>query len=163
MKLINGVPAYKRLGNNALKNFDMLNSIESPPEKNGFALRTVVLNKNKETIEIKKGKHLENSLPIANLKGIIMSNHSRALVKYFMTGEKPSLFSVPEAEDLVKCKVIPIQVMLIKGAVDLIMPNFESYMVFTEAYESIVKSKNNIKPIIKYLENNGKLLEKIKK
>lgn len=138
----------------------MLNSIESPPEKNGYALRKVVLNRFKETIEIRKGRYVENSLPITDFKGIIMSNHSKALVKYFITGEKPSFFCVPEADQLIKCKVIPLQLMLNKGSVDLIMPNFENYLDFKESYESILKIKNNIKPYIKYLELNGKLSNK---
>jgi hypothetical protein len=135
----------------------MLKAQEFPPEKSGFGIRTCCLNILKEQIEIKKGKHVENYIPISQLKGIILSNHARALIKYMITGNQPSLFGVPESDTLIKCKVVPIQLMLLKGAVDLIMPNFETYVNFTEAYEELLRIKNKIKPIVDYLKNKGEI------
>lgn len=135
----------------------MLTSVEFPPEKTGYAMRVCNLNVKKEQIEIRRNKHVENVFPLQQLKGIILSNHARALIKYLSTSEKPSLFCVPEVEKLIKCQVIPVQVMLIKGSVDLIMPSFDSYLRFSEAYDEIVKMKSNIKSVVRYLEANAKI------
>lgn len=135
----------------------MLNSIEAPPEKTGHAFRTIVLNYKKDSIEIRKDRYIENTISLKNLKGIILSNNARALIKYLTTSEKPSQFSVPESDKLLTCKFIPVQIMLEKGSLDLIMPNIETYIEFAEAYEEIIRSKKNVKPILKYLQKAGRI------
>ena len=157
LKLIKGMKVYKKMGESSKFYFNMLTSVEFPPESTGFVLRDCSINVREEQIEIRKGKLVENKLPFKNLKGMILSNHSRALIKYIKTGVKPSLFCVPEADKLIECKYVPIQIMLEKSSVDLIMPDYESFADFSEAYEELMKIKSKAKRIIKYLENTGKI------
>ena len=131
----------------------MLTANEFPPEKTGYVLRDLVINVHEEQIEIKKDRLVENKLKFKNLKGMILSNHSRALINYIKTGVKPSLFCCPEVENLINCKYVPVQIMLEKSSVDLIMPNYEIFVDFTEAYEELMKLKTKTKRIIKYLED----------
>lgn len=156
LKLIKGIEVYKKVGESSKLHFDMLNSIECPPEKCGFVLRDCLINVRKEQIEIKKGKLVENKLTFDKLKGMILSNHSRALIKYLKTGVKPSLFCVPEADKLIECRYVPIQIMLEKSSVDLILPNYGSFVDFVEAYEELLKLKTKAKRIIRYLEESKK-------
>lgn len=155
-KLIRGLKVYKQLGKSS-KYFDMLNSINLPPEKAGYVLRELNINVRNEQIEIKKGKHLEHKIPFDKLKGMILSNQSRALIKYLKTGVKPSLFCIPQVENLIECRYVPVQIMLEKSSVDLILPNYETFVEFSEGYEELLKLKNKVKRIIRYLEKEGKI------
>ena len=161
LKLIWGLKVYKKLGENSKHHFNMLNANEFPPEKTGFQLRDIIINVREEQIEIVKNRLVENKLKFKDLKGMILSNHSRALINYIKTGVKPSLFCCPEVENLITCKYVPVQIMLEKGSVDLIMPNYEVFVDFTEAYEELLKLKTKTKRIIKYLDEK-KLLRQSK-
>lgn len=149
-RLINGIQIYKKL-NISNKYFDMLNSDLSPPEKSGFGKRTLILNLNSEQLEIRKGKHIENSVHISKLKGMILSNNTKELIKYYVSGKIPSTFAVPEAEKLIKCKYIPLQLTLNEGSIEIISQNYEEYKILLEAYEELIQIKKNYRSIFKKL------------
>lgn len=148
--LINGIQIYKKLSISN-KYFDMLNSDILPPEKSGFGKRTLILNLNSEQLEIRKGKHIENSVHISKLKGMILSNITKELIKYYVSGKTPSTFAVPEADKLIKCKYIPLQLTLNEGSIEIISQNYEEYKILIEAYEELIQIKKNYRSIFKAL------------
>lgn len=157
MTLINGLIIYKKVGKSSKHFFDMLNSEKSPPEKCGYVLRQCLINVRTENIEIKRNNLLEHRISFKDLKGMMLSNYAKALIRYIKSGEKPSLFCCAEPEKLIRCKFIPIQLILDNATVEFIMPSYQTFISFYEAYEELLKLKNKAKRILRYLEKSGKI------
>ena len=140
---MNGVVLFKKFNNNSMTNktFDPLKSNEYSPEQCGYALRVFKINVNEETIETKNKKHIEQKIIIKNLKGILLPESSKAILK-----SKKNITRKPNQElnKLVNNDYIPFTFMFSDGCLDLIAPNYQIYKTFEDGVDECIKNKKNL-------------------
>ncbi len=151
---MNGVTFYKKFNNNTLggKIFDPLNSKENPPEACGFALRNFKINPVEEIIEVRnpKNRHIELKINLSLLKGVIISNTTKNLIK-----NKKSTSTRPNQEVnklMANTDYIPFILTHTDGKIDLISQNYQGFYIFESALEQILKNKKNLSSILKNFE-----------
>jgi len=137
------------------KTFDPANANENPPEACGYALRIFKINTTEETLEIRyqKNKIVEFKINLAQLKGIIISNSSKNIVKH-----KKNSVNKPN-QDISKLitsiDYIPFVLTYTDGKIDLIAPGYQSFTVLESALEEILKNKKKLCGILKNFDINN--------
>ena len=131
--------------------FDPQKSHENPPENCGYAMRIFKLNTNDLLLEIKhfKTKHIENKISLSSIKGILLSNTAKAMLKSHNNSLKQSL-EIIKNNSLVEN--IPFSLLVDDGMLDLVSPSFSAFLTFQKAIEEICHKKKNYSLIFKYLE-----------
>lgn len=145
-----GINLYKKFNKNSLttKVFDPSKSTEYPPESCGYALRNFKLNHIELLMEIKntKSKHIENKIPLLSIKGILLSSSAKNILKNYKNNNKDTLKIASNNE------LIPFNLLIEEGMLDLIAPNYQNFVGFQKAIEELLSRKKNIIGIFKYLE-----------
>jgi hypothetical protein len=133
------------------KIFDPHKSQENPPENCGYALRIFKLNTSDLLLEIKntKTKHIENKINLNSIKGILLSNTAKAILK------SHNNYSLKQSVEIIKknylIENIPFSLLVDEGMLDLVSPSFNAFLSFQKAIEEICHKKRNYSSIFKYL------------
>lgn len=134
------------------KLFDPYKSNENPPENCGYALRIFKLNTNDLLLEIKhnKTKHIENKISLSSIKGLLLSNTAKAILKSHNSN------SLRYSQEIIKknsfVENIPFSLLVDDGMLDLVSPSFNAFLAFQKAIDEICHKKKNYSSIFKYLE-----------
>jgi len=134
------------------KLFDPYKSQENPPENCGYALRIFKLNIHDLLLEIKhnKTKHIENKINLSSIKGILLGNTAKAIIK----SHNPN--SIKNNQEIIKknslVENIPFSLLVDDGMLDLVSPSFNSFLALQKSIEEICQKKKNYSSIFKYLE-----------
>jgi hypothetical protein len=122
-----------------------------PPENCGYAMRCIKINCSEETIEVKnpKNKHTEVKFSISQVKGIMLNNSSKAIIKQKKTAtSKPN----QDLSKLIQNEYIPFMLLNANGKIDLIAQNYTMFKALEGAIEEITKNKKVINSILKNCE-----------
>jgi len=134
------------------KIFDPYKSQENPPENCGYALRIFKLNTIDLILEIKhnKTKHIENKLNLNSIKGLLISNTAKAIIKAH------SNINLKQNQESQKKNAnienIPFSLLVDDGMLDLISPSFNVFLAFQKSIEELCHKKKNYSLIFKYLD-----------
>ena len=134
------------------KIFDPYKSQENPLENCGYALRVFKLNTNDFLLEIKhnKTKHIENKINLSSIKGILLGNTAKAIIKAHNTNSLRHSVEIIKKNSLVEN--IPFSLLVDDGMLDLVSPSFNTFLTFQKAIEEVCQKKKNYSSIFKYLE-----------
>ncbi len=157
-----GLTIYKKFNQNSLmtgKIFDPNKSKENPPESCGYAIRIFKLNTTDNILEIKnnKSKHIENKINLISIKGILLSNTAKVILKAHNFGNNPYIgnTNVKQSNEINKKNLIenvPFSLLVDDGMLDLISPSFNDFIAFRKAIEELCNKKKNYMTIFKYLD-----------
>jgi len=150
-----GLAIYKKFNQNSLKTsklYDPYKSQENPPESCGYALRVFKLNTNDLLLEIKhhKTKHIENKINISSIKGILLSNTAKMILKAHSTNSIKQTLEIIKKNSLIEN--IPFSLLVDDGMLDLVSPSFNVFLAFQKAIEEICHKKKHFSSVFKYLE-----------
>lgn len=134
------------------KIFDPLKSQEYPPENCGYALRIFKLNNKDLQLEIKhnKSKHIENKINLSSIKGILLSNTAKAILKTHNSNNFRNSQEIIKKNSFIEN--IPFSLLVDDGMLDLISPSLNAFITFQKAIEEICHKKKNYSTIFRYLE-----------
>jgi hypothetical protein len=134
------------------KTFDPFKANEIPPENCGYAIRTIKINTLEEVLEVRnpKNKHIEHKIGLNQLKGLLMNNISKQIIK-----NKKNTTSKPNQEigKLIQGDYIQFMLLIADGKIDMIAPSYLMYKTFNDALMEIEKNKKNMYGILKLAEN----------
>ena len=133
------------------KIFDPFKSNENPPENCGYAMRLFKLNTEEITIEIKvtKSKHVETKIFLSSVKGILLSNPGKSIIKNKKNNSSKNIIDINK---MLNSDYIPFFLLLDDGKLDLISPNYQTFLAFQNSIEELCNKKKNYSLILKYLE-----------
>ena len=156
--LINGLNIYKRFDNVNYtllhrKNFNPLKADKFPPEDCGYILRIFKLNTKKGTLEIKKPEHKSNnhyemSINIFDIEDIFLGELASKLLK---VKEKKITKLDKESKFLLKYDFVSFTLVTTNKKIDLIAPNYISFINFDAAIKSIIRNPNNVLECCKFI------------
>ena len=156
--LINGLNIYKRFDNVNLtllhrKNFNPLKADKFPPDECGYILRIFKLNPKKETLEIKKpeqksNNHFEMSISIFDIEDIFLGEYASKLLK---VKEKKITKLDRESKFLLKYDFVSFTLVTTHKKIDLIAPNYISFINFDAAIKAIIRNPNLIFETCKFI------------
>ena len=156
--LINGLNIYKRFDNVNLtllhrKNFNPLKADKFPPDECGYILRIFKLNPKKETLEIKKpeqksNNHFEMSISIFDIEDIFLGEYASKLLK---VKEKKITKLDRESKFLLKYDFVSFTLVTTHSKIDLIAPNYISFINFDAAIKAIIRNPNLIFETCKFI------------
>lgn len=142
------------------KLFDPYKSQENPPENCGYALRIFKLNTLENILEIKhnKSKHIENKINLVSIKGLLLSNSAKAIIKAHNNSNNINNSNnvIRKSNEINKkigyIETIPFSLLVDDGMLDLISPSFNVFFAFQKAIEELCHKKKNYSTIFKYLD-----------
>ena len=156
--LINGLNIYKRFDNVNYtllhrKTFNPLKADKFPPEECGYILRIFKLNTKKGTLEIKKPEHKSNnhyemSINIFDIEDLFLGELASKLLK---VKEKKITKLDKESKFLLKYDFVSFTLVTTNKKIDLIAPNYISFINFDAAIKSIIKNPNNVLECCKFI------------
>ena len=156
--LISGINLFKRFDNVNLtlrkrKKFDPLKANKFPPEECGYILRLFKINTNKETLEIKipsqkNNHHYEMSIKLYDIEDIFLGQCANKLLKV-KEGKITKLDK--EAEFLLKYDFVSFTLIMKNQKIDLISPNYVSFINFDNAIKSIISNPEGVSYALKSL------------
>ena len=156
--LINGLNIYKRFDNVNLtllhrKNFNPLKADKFPPDECGYIIRIFKLNIKKETLEIKKpeqksNNHYETSISIYDIEDIFLGELASKLLK---VKEKKITKLDRESKFLLKYDFVSFTLITTNKKIDLIAPDYISFINFDAAIKSIIRNPNSILESCKFI------------
>jgi hypothetical protein len=134
------------------KIFDPSN-LQNNPQNCGYAARLFKINTNEEQLEIinLKNKRVETKINLNDVKGILLPNSSKAIIK------NKKIINLKPNQDVTKLihnnEYIPLNLLIANGNLELIASNYQIFKIFEEAIDEITKKKKNLYGLLKHVEN----------
>lgn len=151
--LTSGLLLYKKFNQNPSVNskipiFNLRDSNGYPPEKCGYTIRLFRINSNEEGIMVQNPKNniVETKIPFESISGLMIDSSSKQIINRLKGNSNNSLLTNGE--------YIQFTLVLKKGSVEVIAPNYPSYNYFQMGIDEIVKNKKKLKQISKYINTS---------
>ena len=102
-------------------------------------------------MEIKniKSKHIENKINLSSIKGLLLSNTAKAIIKFHNNNLKQSQEITKKNLNI---ETVPFNLLVDDGMLDLVSPSYNVFLAFQKSVEELCNKKKNYSQIFKYLD-----------